>query len=193
MLWLKPHELLSYDSHLAVYVLLAYTGPAYSGRLSPELGLQALPLCRMPINAVSRLVDSWWTAALLLCVNIVSDSRYDHVNSRVLAQQCVYQIIHSLHFVWFILRPCQHDNGYIDGIGHRLKTHRRTDPGSQRPVFAGWSSIQVLTEVDVPQLQWTCQRASYCRHRKPSVCKLIGHESHKTYGINNRLFIVFLW
>jgi len=36
--------------------------------------------------------------------------------------------------VWFILRPCQHDNGYIDTY---LSSHQRTDPGWLRPVFPG--------------------------------------------------------
>jgi len=45
--------------------------------------------------------------------------------------------------VWFILRPCRHDNGYMDG-----------------------ANTTILTEVDVPLLQWTCHWARLGRRSK---------------------------
>jgi len=53
--------------------------------------------------------------------------------------------------------------------------HPRTDPGSQRPVFPvdglpWWSTIQVLSEVDVHLLQWTCHWFSPGRHRGRTRC-----------------------
>jgi len=43
--------------------------------------------------------------------------------------------LHNLSFdlVWFILRPCQHNDGYIDGRAQG--PHRGTDTGSPRSVF----------------------------------------------------------
>jgi len=73
--------------------------------------------------------------------------------------------VHSL--VWFILRPCQHDDGYIDGHS-QIEVH--ADQWTQvytAPGLPRWSPIQVLTEVDVPRLQLTCHWASLGRHRKP--------------------------
>jgi len=48
--------------------------------------------------------------------------------------------------VWFIVRPCQHDNGYID----RFKSTPTNGPRFTAPSLPRWSPIQVLTEVDVP-------------------------------------------
>jgi len=40
--------------------------------------------------------------------------------------------------VWFILRPCQHDNGYIDG---RSQVYVHTDERTQ--VHSAWSSLVI--------------------------------------------------
>jgi len=49
--------------------------------------------------------------------------------------------------IWFILRPCQYDEGYIDGRS-QIKVH--TDERTQDRSARSWRSpIQVLTEVDV--------------------------------------------
>jgi len=53
--------------------------------------------------------------------------------------------------VWFILRPCQHDDGYIDG---RSQIKVDTDERTQVHNFTALdlpqrSSIQVFDEVDV--------------------------------------------
>jgi len=39
--------------------------------------------------------------------------------------------------VWFILRPCQHDNGYIDGRSQiKVHTDKRTQVHSAQPSLA---------------------------------------------------------
>jgi len=53
-----------------------------------------------------------------------------------------------LVLVWFILRPCQHDDGYINGWS-QIKVHN--DEWTRFTVLGlPWRSpIQVLTEIDV--------------------------------------------
>jgi len=42
--------------------------------------------------------------------------------------------------VWFILRPCQHDDGYIDGRLQIIKVHERTQVHSVKRVDEYWRS-----------------------------------------------------
>jgi len=72
-----------------------------------------------------------------------------NVNEIYMAHSCYRQAIFvfAMHvtdvcathcLVWFILRPCHHDNGFTDARSHAdLSAHRRTEPGSQHPVFPG--------------------------------------------------------
>jgi len=50
---------------------------------------------------------------------------------------------------------------------HMLGPHRQTDTGSQRLVFPWWSPIQVLTEVDVTELQWRVAGLAFGLHHEP--------------------------
>jgi len=52
---------------------------------------------------------------------------------------------------WYILRPCQHDNSYIDGRS-QIKVHidEQIQVHSAQSSHHLQSPIQVLTEVDVP-------------------------------------------
>jgi len=79
---------------------------------------------------------------------------------RVLSSINVYYCCRSLLDSFYVAR-CQDDDGYIDGrhTGEHTQVHSARLP--LRP------PIQVLTEVDVAQLQWTCHWASLGRHRKP--------------------------
>jgi len=89
-------------------------------------------------------------------------------------------------FVCFILRPCQHDNGYKT-IGHRFKSTPMNGPRFRVPGLPWWSPIEVITEVDGTQLQFErlciyrfmaqykyciviiiSERASIRRHCKPN-------------------------
>jgi len=58
-------------------------------------------------------------------------------------------------------------------VVHRLKPTSKNGPRLIAPILPWWSSIQVLTEVDVPWLQWTCHWASLGRHRQPA-SRLVG-------------------
>jgi len=67
--------------------------------------------------------------------------------------------------VWFILRPCQHDDGYIDGRS-QIKVH--ADERTQ--VHSARSSLTVTHPStnrgrNVASLQWTCHWASLGHHR----------------------------
>jgi len=73
-------------------------------------------------------------------------------------------LLTSVYSFW---RPCQHDDGYLDGRS-QIKVH--TDERTR--VHSARSSLTVThpsmyTEVDVAVLQWTCHWASLGRHRQP--------------------------
>jgi len=75
--------------------------------------------------------------------------------------------------VWFILRPCQHDNGYIGGRP-QIEVHTDERTGSQRSVFPdGHPSkyLGLLTEVDVAWTSWSHQEVADCRPMCYQLCE----------------------
>jgi len=53
-----------------------------------------------------------------------------------------------------ILRPCQHDNGYTDDHAQpRFKSTLTNGLGFTLPGVPWWSPIQVIADIDLPQLQ----------------------------------------
>jgi len=82
---------------------------------------------------ISVRLNEKWVAMKLICV------RMPQFVARLKCCSFVYEwrvswCVQLFEFVWFILRPCQHDDGYIDGRSH-ADPHPRTDTGSQRSVF----------------------------------------------------------
>jgi len=62
---------------------------------------------------------------------------------------CIYVCLFYLsrsHMLWFILRPCQRDKGSTPTNG----------PSFTAPGLPWWSPIRVLTEINLPELPWTC-------------------------------------